>query len=187
MNVKKLTMGLVCFIMLSFQPALATIITSETENISGNIWESRYTITNDTVDEIFWFAILFEASEYENIAYVPSIEFGPDWDIFVVQPFITDAGYVDAFSFGAGIGAGSFMSNFIVRYEYLGSIAPGLQDFEIYDPNSIDPLVIESGDFQTSIVSAPTAVSAPSTLLLFGMSVLVLCRPRKAKTATLTP
>ena len=112
MNVRKLAAGFVCFIMLSLQPAFATIITSEATYVSGDTWESVYTITNDTADEIFWFAIFFDAIEYANIVYVPSIEFA-DWDVIGVDPFITDAGFVDALANAAGISVGGFISNFI--------------------------------------------------------------------------
>ena len=181
MNVKKLTTVFVCFIMLSLQPAFGTIITSETTNVSGNTWESVYTIKNDTADEIYWFAIFFDASDYANLLYIPSDEFGLDWDIFESEPFLGDAGFVDAFSFGAGISAGGFMSNFIVRYDYFGSVAPSVQEFVVYDPTLFDPVVIESVEFQTSVVSTPNVVSTPSTLLLFGLSVLAFCGFRQAR------
>jgi hypothetical protein len=174
MNVRKLAAGFACFIMLSLQPAFATIITSETTNVSGNTWESVYTITNDTADEIYWFAIFFDAGEYANIVYVPSIEFA-DWDVFGVDPFFTDAGFVDAFANVAGISVGGFISNFIVRYDYFGSSAPSVQKFVVYDPDLLDPVVIESVEFQTNVVSTP------STLLLFGLSVLAFCGFRKAR------
>ena len=181
MNVRKLATGFVCFIMLSLQPAFATIITSETTNISGDTWESVYTITNDTADEIFWFAIFFDAIEYANIVYVPSIEFA-DWDVIGVDPFITDAGFVDALANAAGISVGGFISNFIVRYDYSRSSAPSVQEFVVYDLNSADPFDdFELGEVQISIVSTPNVVSTPSTLLLFGLSALAFCGFRKAR------
>jgi hypothetical protein len=174
MNLKKIITTFVCFVALSFQPAFATIITASTTYVSGNIWESRYTITNNSASEITWFTFYFGADQYENLVYIPTAEWG-DWDIFSVNPFLTDDGFVDAFALVSGIAAGQSLTNFVVRYNFLGANLPGAQTFEVYDPAAADPFAEPIGFGEIEI----TAVPEPSVLLLLGFGLIALVARRK--------
>jgi len=103
---QKMMLSFICYLMLSVQPAWATIITATTTNVSGTIWQSRYTIHNDTASVIKWFSIYFDYNHYNNLVFIPTDEVGPEWDIFTVEPFLSSDGFVDAFSFGAAGAAG---------------------------------------------------------------------------------
>ncbi|MCF4009173.1 PEP-CTERM sorting domain-containing protein [Rheinheimera sp. UJ63] len=176
MQIKKIISALTCFVMLSFQPAFAALITGSATNISGTTWETRYTITNNLSDNIYWFTLFFQADQYSNLEYVRTAEFGPEWDIFTFDPFFTDDGFVDAYSFGAGIAVGQSVSNFVVRYTYLGANLPRLQQFEVYDAslNFDDALAnpLAAGDISIA------AVPEPSSLYLFGLGLLAFAAYR---------
>ena len=174
MQIKNIITALTCYVMLSLQPVAAALITGTATNISGSTWESRYTITNNLLVDINWFTLYFDATQYAHLVYIPTAEFGPDWDIFSIEPFLTDDGFVDAYSSVAVIAVGQSVSNFVVRYTYLGANLPSLQQFEVYDEQLIDPLSapIAAGDI------AIAAVPEPGSLYLFGLGLLAFAAYR---------
>lgn len=174
MNIQKILSSFFCFCVLSLQPAFAAIITASTTNISGNIWESRYTITNDSTSAIKWFTIYFSFDQYENFVFIPTPDIGAEWDVLTVEPFLgsTD-GYVDAYSEGDGIAAGQSLTNFVVRYNFLGQNLPVSQFFEVYDPDLPQPSPIDLGEVNISVIPEP------DILLLFGMGLIALIASRK--------
>lgn len=174
MNIQKIISSFFCFLVLSLQPAFAAIITASTTNIYGNIWESRYTITNDSTAAIKWFAIYFSFDQYENFVFIPTPEIGAEWDVLTVEPFLNmDDGYVDAFSVGDGIAVGQSLTNFVVRYNFLGQNLPVSQIFEVYDPDLPQPFSIGEGEVDVSVIPEP------DILLLFGIGLMVLVTSRK--------
>ncbi|MBI1194460.1 MAG: hypothetical protein GC138_01255 [Gammaproteobacteria bacterium] len=143
-------------------PAHATIISVDTTNLSGNTWEFSYSVTNDTLPvAIEEFTIFFDAGLYRNIVtgLVPA-----DWDPLIVQPdtLVPLDGAYDALALGAGaaIATGETVAGFAVRFDYLGLGVPGLQAFDIIDPNTF--LVLGSGT--TILVPSP-----PVILLIWGI------------------
>lgn len=178
MKIQKTIMTVLFCWLLSIPPALATMISATTTNISGNIWESRYTITNDTASVIKWFTIYFKFDLYENLAYFPSAEVGAEWDVFEAQPFLTSDGFVDAFSFGDGIAVGQSLTNFVVRYTFLGRDLPGMQSFEVYDAESTQPAPIDGGEVDIR------QVPEPGMILLFGIALLLLVATRRYQSAS---
>jgi hypothetical protein len=183
MNVKKFIAGIFCSLIMSMQPAFATLITAEVTHITGNTWETNYTITNNTLaEDIEWFAIYFPSGLYENIVDFSPADIVNSWDIIVQQPddpFAGSEGYFDAFSFpGFGIEAGKSLSNFIVRFDYLGTDTISFQDVEIYDPNELNPVVIDYTQLESILVAV--AVPAPHTLPLFFVSLIAFGALRKS-------
>jgi len=172
MNIQKIFITVFCYVVLSFQSAFATIITASTTNISGNIWESRYTITNNSEATIYWFTIYFDFEQYQDIIFIRTPEVGLDWDVFAVEPFLTSDGFVDAFSFGDGITLGQSLSNFVVRYNYLGTDLPVVQSFEVYDPEFQEPVPIELGEVDITVVTEPNVL----LLFVFGFIAMVAKR-----------
>lgn len=173
MSMQKMLFSFICYLVLSFQPAWATIITATTSNISGNIWESRYTINNNTGSAIKWFTIYFDFNHYSNLVYIPTAEVGVDWDVFSVEPFLSSDGFVDAFSIGDGIGIGQSLANFVVRYQFSGQYLPIMQSFEVYDPDALEPTVLDFGDVEI------TTVPQPPVLWLFAAGFICLLLQRK--------
>lgn len=178
MKIQKTIMTVLFCWLLSIPPALATMISATTTNISGNIWESRYTITNDTASAIKWFTIYFKFDLYENLAYVPSVEVGAEWDVFAAQPFLTSDGFVDAFSFGDGIAVGQSLTNFVVRYTFLGRDLPGMQSFEVYDAELTQPDPIDMGEVDIR------QVPEPGMILFFSIALLLLVATRRYQSAS---
>jgi len=173
MKIPKAILSICCLLMLSLHPATAAIMTATTTQISGTLWESRYTITNDSAAPINWFTIYFRFDLYQNFVYIPTPDFGPEWEIFTAEPLLSSDGFVDAFSYGDGIGVGQSVSNFVVRYHFLGEQQPQLQTFEVYDADSIEPLPVGSGTVDIRIVPQP------ASLWLFGVGFLALVSARK--------
>ncbi|HCU67045.1 MAG TPA: hypothetical protein DF774_14920 [Rheinheimera sp.] len=173
MSMQKMLFSFICYLVLSFQPAWATIITATTSNVSGNTWESRYTINNNTGSAIKWFTIYFDFNHYSNLVYIPTAEVGVDWDVFSVEPFLSSDGFVDAFSFGDGIGIGQSLSNFVVRYQFSGQYLPVMQSFEVYDPDAPEPTLLDFGDVEI------TAVPQPQALWLFATGFICLLLKRR--------
>ncbi len=174
MNIQKIISSFFCFLVLSIQPAFAAIITASTTNISGTLWESRYTITNDSSSAIKWFTIYFSFDQYENFVFIPTPEIGAEWDILTVEPFLNmDDGYVDAFSEGDGIAVGQSLTNFVVRFNFLGQNQPVSQIFEVYNPDLPQPSPIGVGEVDVSVIPEP------DILLLFGIGLIVLATARK--------
>jgi hypothetical protein len=185
MNVKQLTTGLVCSLILSLQPAFAALISAETTHVSGNTWQSNYTITNDSLnDDIEWFAIYFESGLYTNLVNASTPSINNDWDILIQQPddpFVGDDGWFDAFAWADGIKPGESLTHFIVQFDYWGTSSQIVQYFEIYDATSqsLDP--IGSGEFESSAIAA----SAPGSLSLFLVSFMAFAALRKTKSRQL--
>lgn len=176
MSMQKMMFSFICYLMLSVQPAWATIITATTSNVSGNIWESRYTIHNDTASVIKWFTIYFNFNHYHNLVFIPTDEVGPDWDVFSAEPVLTSDGFVDAFSFGEGIGIGQSLTNFVVRYQFSGQGLPVMQSFEVYDPDTEEPMLLDFGEVQVNVVPQPAVV----WLFVIGVICLLATRKRYA-------
>ncbi|WP_445427715.1 PEP-CTERM sorting domain-containing protein [Alishewanella sp. HL-SH05] len=174
MQIKKIITTLTCFVMLSFQPAFAALISGTATNITGTTWESRYTITNNLLLDINWFTLYFDATQYTNLVYIPTAEFGPDWEIFTYDFDFGDDGYIDVYSNFTAITVGQSVSNFVVQYSYFGIGLPSLQQFEVYDEQLVDPLStpIAAGDISIA------AVPEPGSLYLFGLGLLAFAAYR---------
>jgi len=150
-------------------PAWATTVAFNTTHITGNTWETAYTVTNDTlataIDE---FTIYFDVSVYDNLV---SVAAPTGWDPLVIQPdpFLPDDGFYDALVSPAlsGIAAGSALSGFSVRFNFSGVGTPGPQFFEVVDPVTFTSL--DSDFTQAAVVPLPAAL----WLFISGLSMLL--------------
>lgn len=134
--------------------ARATTVLYDVTNISGNTWEYSYAINNNTLSiDIEEFALRFDLGFYENLVATST---PAGWDPLVIEPdpVIPDDGFYDALALSAGIAPGESLGGFNVQFDYLGAGVPGVQFFDIVDPNTFGSL----GDGFTQLVPVPAAI-----------------------------
>ncbi len=161
------------FFILLNSPALvsATNIFFENKNIIDNVWETKYTLVNYTLDlEIKAFSVFFDFNLYENITSPLSPS---DWETLVIQSdlILPDDGFYDAQSLNSGLGLKKALTGFSVQFTYLGPGEPGQQPFVIFDPLTFNE--IELGT--TKVAPLPGSVY----LLLTGLISLYGIRGRR--------
>ncbi len=116
---------------------LATEITYILEDLGSGQWVCHYNINNDTLAaDIEQFIIWYEPWLYQNLSVVSTQAIGFDWyqDTIEPDPVWLDYGAYRALAYSSGIGQGQNLNGFAVRFEYLGSGVPTLQEFDIVDP-----------------------------------------------------
>jgi outer membrane protein assembly factor BamB len=124
-------------LILSFA-ARATEVEYALEDVGGGQWVYHYTVRNTTLGEaIEQFIIWFEPGVYENLSIISDPEIGYDWyqDTVEPDPVWLYYGAYRALAWDEGIGVGEYESGFAVWFTYLGGGAPGVQEFDIVDPN----------------------------------------------------
>lgn len=179
---RKVNLWLMTVLTLALLPisVSATVITYAPSFLGGSQWQYDYTVaaaaSDPTIDE---FTIFFDPTLYANLvaAATPS-----GWDPLVIQPdtSIPADGYFDALALVAGISPGTSQGGFAVSFDFLGNGTPGLQSFDIVDPNTFATL---SSGF-TSIASSSSTVPEPNTLALvcLALALLLIFRNRFSKT-----
>jgi len=166
---------------IASQPAAATVIYYEANQLNGNSWQVDYEIQNDTLlNAIESFTLFFNQDLYSNIAVLSA---PAGWDLSVIQPDISipDDGYVDGIAgFGGAIPLNGILAGIRVTFDFLGAGAPGTQFFEMYDPDNY--FLVDSGN---TIVrpSTPVPVPEPSMallhlLIIIGLSTLAKRRSK---------
>lgn len=165
-------------------PAQATTITANVSKIVGNTWQYSYTVSNDTLAvDIEEFTVYFDANVYEKLAVVAT---PVGWDPFVTQPFppLSVDGFFDALSFWPGIASGNVLAGFSVQVDFLRSGAPGVQRFDVVNPNNFALLESEV----TRLVAAPEPtvmwLSCAGILSLVGVGIFVGCLFRTVKSSS---
>ena len=155
--------------------ASATTISFATVNLTGNLWQYEYTVTNDSLSTaIDEFTIYFDRDLFSNLA----VEASPaGWDSIVVQPDsgIPADGFFDALALGQGLAPGATVTGFTVSFQFLGAGSPSAQPFEVVDPTSFS--VIDSG---ATVAQATTGLPEPGSIALsaIGLSALAFARKR---------
>jgi outer membrane protein assembly factor BamB len=130
--------AIISLISILSSTAPATEVSFAPEDIGGGQWVYHYMLTNDTLnDPIEQFVIWFEPGLYENLSIVSDPHIGYDWyqDTVEPDPVWLYYGAYRALAWDEGISVGDSESGFAVRFTYLGEGAPGVQEFDIVDPN----------------------------------------------------
>jgi len=148
----------------------ATTIEYTASNIAGTTWQYDYNVINDSLGgDIQEFTIYFSQSQYANLdlGITPA-----NWSPVFWQPGsiagLNDGGY-DALALASGITPSSSLAGFSIRFDWLGTDAPGSQPFEIIDPQNISQ-VMDAGS--TSL--AKTVVPVPAAIWLFSSGLIAL-------------
>ena len=124
--------------LVLFSAARGTEVECALEDVGSGQWVYHYTVRNTTLaDPIEQFVIWFEPGLYESLSIVSDPEIGYDWyqDTVEPDPVWLFYGAYRALAWDEGIGVGEYESGFAVRFTYLGGGAPGVQEFDIVDPN----------------------------------------------------
>lgn len=166
----KLKINFMLLFLLSSVPVLtqAATVFFQTGNVTGNTWETRYTVVNDTPGfELEEFSVFFDLDLYENIVATAT---PTGWDSLVIQPdpFLPDDGFYDALALGPGIASGDRLSGFSVQFDFLGTGPPGPQSFTVVDPLTFSTLEQNL----TTVVPLPAGVGLfiGGLLFLFGVA-----------------
>ena len=142
--------------------------------LTGSQWAVDFIVTGDgTPAVINDFTIYFPETSFAALSLASS---PANWDSLVVQPdtALHSAGFLDSLALGAGIGNGTSVSGFGVKFSYLGSGNPPPLHFDINDANFH---AIYSG------LTSVTAVPEPETawLMLLGLGAIGSARMRKQR------
>jgi len=149
------------------QAASATIIDYHLVSLGGSSYRYEYKLMNDgslgAGVPVKWYDITFNSSLYDepSLLIVTPDPPASDWDEQIFSTGLLVEPVYDVFALSGGIAVGGTVSGFSVQFTWLGAGIPGVQSFEVYDPNTFD--LLESGRTQP----ADGAVPEPGTLALF--------------------
>ena len=161
--------GLGLLLASTVSTALATAVSYDLTNVSGNTWQFDLTVKNDTLgtplqalDLIFGFATftnlvaVAEPGTFSPTVLPPSNS----------PPFATFDGVVTFSDFTTGIAAGDTLAGFSVRADFSGLGPPGVPTWDVIDAN-FNPL-----DAGIAIQNLPVGVPEPATLALLGLGLI---------------
>lgn len=134
-----------------------------------DLWEYKYTITNDEAFDIESISITFDSNVCYNLNNTSSPDISGGWDEQFLN-YIPGSVIYDVYALeGNKIGVGESVSGFSVSFNYSGSGLPGIQFFEVYDPD----------DFGEPIVTGWTIpIPEPATVLFAALGFAIF---RKTK------
>lgn len=153
--------------LIPIGPAHAiSILTQATDLVDvtagEDLWQYAYTVSDHTFSADTGFTIYFDLGLYDLLDPFPPAP-NSDWSVVTWDPdaSIPDDGAYDAYAL---IDNASLADPFLVDFVWLGTGAPGVQFFDVYDGQTWDTL--ESG------TTAP--VPEPATMILLTAGLLGL-------------
>ncbi len=161
--------GLGLMLASTVSTALATAVSYDLTNVSGNTWQFDLTVKNDTLGTpLQAFDIYFDFATFTNLAAVAEPgTFSPT----VLPPsnnppFATFDGIVTFSDFTTGIAAGGNLAGFSVRADFSGPGPPGVPTWDVIDAN------FSTLDLGTAIENRPVGVPEPATLALLVLGLI---------------
>jgi len=152
-------------------PAHATSVQSNLVASGGDDYRYVYSITNDgslgSGVPLQLFDVLFDPAQYleSSLTITTPPSLSGNWNqIFLASSPGVPAEY-DALALAGGIADGATIAGFSVDFKWIGTGTPGVQPYEIYDPNTF--ALLEQG-----VTASPVPV--PAALWLFGSGLVAL-------------
>lgn len=180
-SARRMLSVLALILLAHTQTAGAIAIHYDLTALGGDDYRYEYTVTNDgslgAGVALEWFAILFDPALYDetSLNIVTANPPAADWDELILgSGLLIDAAY-DVFALGGGIADGDNVTGFAVEFTWLGAGMPSAQEFEIYDPVSLN--VIETGSTRATVTSVPE----PGTLTLLFLAALAAAATMRRK------
>jgi len=155
--------------------ALGAGINATYHPLSGTQWAVDFVVTGDgTPSVINDFTIYFPEATFASLSLATS---PAGWDSLVVQPDTTlhSPGFLDSLALGPGIGSGSSVGGFEVKFSLLGGGNPPPLRFDINDANFH---AIYSG---LTLVTAAVPEPDIAWLMLAGFGAIVGGRTRQQR------
>jgi len=143
----------------------------QVDDLGGDRWQYTYDVSNiDISGGIDEFTISFDADQYAGLAVETTGALQTDWDELLLYPIAqlhVDGGY-DALVLGLPIDIGDTVSGFSVSFDWLGVGTPGVQTYEIVNPDTL--AIIDSG----------WTVPEPGIMSLFVLGTIIARKKRQA-------
>jgi hypothetical protein len=156
--------------------AAGASISTSYHPLTGNQWAADFVVTGDGSPSVINdFTVYFPDTSFAALALGAS---PAGWDSIVVQPDTTlhSPGFLDSLALGSGIGSGSSVAGFEVRFSFLGTGTPPQLRFDINDANF-------HAVFSGLTTAAVAAVPEPGIawLLVLGLGAIAGARARSQR------
>jgi hypothetical protein len=163
--------GFLAILCSLISPAYATSVQYNLVALGGDDYRYVYSITNNgslgSGVPIQLFDVDFDPTQYleSSLTITTPSPLSSNWDqIFLASSPGVSAAY-DALALAGGIADGATVAGFSVDFKWIGTGTPGVQPYEIYDPNTF--ALLEQG-----VTASPVPV--PAALWLFGSGLVAL-------------
>ena len=178
--------GLLRFTMALFlvacviQMAGAATIDYNLTNPYGDRWQYEYTITNNSEDYLYGFAIYFDNGFYTNLTLEVDPASWDEWDtnfgiwqdswmVILGDPFAYNDGELLAFN-DAGLSPGGILEGLSVSFDWLKpGTSPQYQSFELFGADGVS-----LGQFGYTSGGDMPPVPEPQSFVLLGTGILGL-------------
>ena len=162
----------IALLTLTILPAIsiATIIEADLTALGGDHYRYDYTVTNDTLGApLELFDLLFDPTLYDEttLTIVSDPAIGAGWVETILMSAPGFGAAYDLTALGGGIAPGALLSGFAIEFDWLGGGAPGVQPFEVYDPNTY--VLLDSGTTILNDSSGTVPVPATLSLITLGL------------------